>query len=50
MMRQLVEMRFGPTPPELRTALRDLTEEGEMELVCQRLLTAQSLAEILGGE
>jgi hypothetical protein len=46
---QIIEARFGPTPPDLESAVADLTNHPDMGRVLVRVATANSLAELLAS-
>ena len=47
---QIIEARFGPTPPDLESAVADLTNHPDMGRVLVRVATANSLAELLASD
>jgi hypothetical protein len=47
---QVIEMRFGPVPAELRPAVTALVERGDRLAVFMKALTAPSLAELLAEQ
>jgi hypothetical protein len=44
---QIIEVRFGPPPPELESAVTALAGRADAERVLDRILTARSLTELL---
>jgi len=46
----LLEMKFGPVPAEVRSAIQALTFGLKLKRVMERALTTKSLTEVLAGQ